>query len=96
MVTSVRDNERVLRCVPDVLRSTFGRVEEAMLCDAVGWQRSGTRARGGSRQVGQGIMDVLGSMFYGHACSAESGGGRQRIGEGRVGPARQEESVEEK
>jgi hypothetical protein len=40
-----------------------------------GGQRSGTRARGGSRQAGQGIMDVLGSMFYGHACSAEVGGG---------------------
>jgi hypothetical protein len=46
-----------------------------------GGQRSGTRARGGSRQAGQGIMDVLGSMFSGHACSAEVGGGGQRIGE---------------
>lgn len=37
MVTSVRDSDRVFRCDPDVFREGFGRLEEDMLCDAVGW-----------------------------------------------------------
>jgi hypothetical protein len=37
MVTSVRDNERVFRCEPEVLREGFGRLEEDMLCGIVGY-----------------------------------------------------------
>jgi hypothetical protein len=72
----VRDNDRVVRWDPDVLREGFGRLEEVMLCESVwGRQTSRTRYWGCSCQVKLGYH---GGFVTVHAL-ATRGLERQRI-----------------
>lgn len=59
MVTSVRDSDRVFRWDPDVFREGFGRLEEDMLCDAVGQAAQSYKVLGWPVHAGHRLMGAL-------------------------------------